>query len=84
MPPASNRPVIARICTATKGEGDPEQRRRTDADDDRLAAHRMRQAGRGETDDHRVVAGQHQIDHDHLEQRAERSGFGKKGQNIRS
>ena len=52
-------------------EADAHQRRRGDADDDRLAPQLGRETRRGEADDDRVVAGEHQVDHDHLEERGQ-------------
>ena len=35
-----------------------------------------RQAGRKRADDDRIVAGQHEVDHQHLEEGGERAGLG--------
>ena len=43
----------------------------------------LRQAGGGETDDDGVVAGQHQVDHDDLEQRGQSFG-GEVGTHVQS
>ena len=56
-------------------EDDAQDRGRDDADQDRLVALLLRQARRREADHHRIVAGQHQVDHDHLEEG--RQGFGR-------
>ena len=53
-------------ATAAKARRKPPRHDDTDQDDARPAF--GRQAGRGETDDDRIVAGQHQVDHDDLEQ----------------
>jgi hypothetical protein len=52
-------------------EGDAQQRRRDDADEDRARALRCRQTGGREADNDRIVPGQNQVDHDHLQQRSQ-------------
>ena len=49
-------------------EDDAQDRGGDDADQDRLVALLLRQAGRGKADDDGIVAGQHQVDHDDLEE----------------
>jgi len=49
------------------GESDPQHRGGDDADQDGLVALVLGQAGGCQSDDDRVVAGQHQIDHHDLE-----------------
>ena len=51
-----------------ESEADAHRRRGDDADHDHAPPPLRRQAGRGQADDHRVVAGQHQVDHDDLEE----------------
>ena len=42
-----------------------------DADQDRLLALTLGQPGGGKPDDDRIVAGEHQVDHDDLEKRCQ-------------
>ena len=55
----------AREQDAHHGRGD-------DADQDRARAPLFGQPGRRQPDDHRIVAGQHQVDHDDLEEGGDR------------
>ena len=55
-----------------RGERDAQQRRRPDADQNGALAPLGRQAGGGEPDDDRVVARQHQVDHDDLQEGGDR------------
>ena len=68
MPPARSRPTISRSCVVSSGEHDAQHGRGDDSDEDRLVALLLRQPGRGEADHDRIVAGQDQVDHDHLEE----------------
>ena len=56
------------------GKADAHHGRRGDAPEDHLGALVLRQTGGGEPDDDGVVAGQHQVDHDDLEQRGKSFG----------
>ena len=56
------------------GEPDAHHGRRGDAPEDHLGALVLRQAGGGQADHDGVVAGQHQVDHDDLEQRSQSFG----------
>ena len=58
-----------------KREHDAQHRGGDDADQDRLVALLLRQPRRREADHDGVVAGQHQVDHDHLEEG--RQGLGR-------
>ena len=57
---------------ANAGEHDAQHGGGDDADQDRARALRLGQAGRRQPDDDRIVAGQHQVDHDHLQQGRDR------------
>ena len=61
---ADNRQQLDR----NRSEGQTQHRRHDDADQDGARPAFGRQAGGGKTDDDRIVAGQHQVDHDDLEQ----------------
>ena len=52
-------------------EGDAQHQRREDADQDDLPALLGGQAGGERTDDDRIVAGEHEVDHQHLEEGGE-------------
>jgi hypothetical protein len=54
------------------GERQSQHSRRNDADQDRLASLRRRQACGREADNHRIVARKHQVDHDHLAESRQR------------
>ena len=56
------------------GEDDAQASGGDDADDDGAPALLGRQARRGKADDDGVVAGQHEVDQDDLEQRGQRVG----------
>ena len=56
------------------GEDDAQGCGGDDADDDGAAALLGRQAGGGKADDDGVVAGEHEVDQDDLEQRGQRVG----------
>ena len=70
MPPASSRPTIASSSTATSAN---RMRNTVAAAMPTRMARARRSGGRpggGKADDHGIVAGQHQVDHDHLEKAA--------------
>lgn len=56
------------------GEAEAKDGRCHDARNDRAPALLRRQAGGGKADDHGIVAGEHQVDGDDLEQCGERLG----------
>ena len=64
MPPASIRPGISSSQSTRDGQAGAHRHRADRAPDDRAALQRFRQVARGERDDDRVVAGEHQVDDD--------------------
>ena len=72
MPPASSRPTIASSSTATAASAMRSSVAAADADQDGALTPLGRQAGGGQPDDDRVVAGQHQVDHDDLQEGGDR------------
>ena len=71
MPPANNKPTICKQLRRHQREHDAQAGRRGDADQDCLGALMGGQAGGGKADDDGIVAGQHQVDHDDLEESGE-------------
>ena len=67
-PPARIRPTICSSWVTIKRESDAQHQRGEHADHDHLAALLGRQAGRQRADDDRIVAGQDQVDHQHLDE----------------
>ena len=65
-PPARVRPMISSSWVVASAKHDAQDGRGGDTDQDDLAALFLGQAGCGHADDDRVVARQHQIDHDDL------------------
>ena len=61
-------------------EDDAQHQRRDDADEDDLAPLLGGQARGQRADDDRIVAGQHQVDHQHLEEGRERRRLGDVGE----
>jgi hypothetical protein len=59
-----------------QGEENTEHQSCDYADDDHHPSLMRREAGSERSDHDRIVAGQHQVDHQHLEESGERRGFG--------
>ena len=79
IPPASTRPTICSSCDDDEREGDAQHQRGEHADQDDFLALIRRETGGQRSDDDRIVAGEHDVDQQDLEEGRDRAGADEAG-----